>query len=358
MTRVKKKAGVLGATGSVGQRFILLLSDHPNFDLVKVGASQRSAGKKYCDAVDWKQTTTIPDEFSDLVVVPCKAAEFQDCDVVFSGLDSDVAGEVEKEFVEAGLNVVSNAKNYRRDPDVPLIVPTVNSQHLDMFKIRKPKKGIHVCISNCSTAGVVVPLKALQQVFGPISICILTTLQALSGAGFSPGVPSMAIIDNLIPFISGEEDKLEWEPRKILCDMDAETGEFKMIPADDMKISATTTRVPVTDGHTACVSLKFAKQPAPSIDEVKRVLANYKVEAQKLNCHSAPDKIIEIMEQPDRPQPRLDRDRGNGYAVSVGRIRPDPALDLKLITLSHNTVLGAAGAGILIAELLLAKNLL
>lgn len=358
MTGQRKKAGVLGATGSVGQRFILLLSEHPDFELVKIGASSRSAGKKYCDAVDWKQTATIPEHFNDLVVVPCVASEFSDCDVVFSGLDSDVAGTVEKEFVDAGLNVVSNAKNYRRDSDVPLIVPTVNAEHLDMFHIRKPKKGIHVCISNCSTAGVVVPLKALQDKFGPISTCVLTTLQALSGAGFSPGVPSMAIIDNLIPFISGEEDKLEWEPRKILCDMNKTTGEFELIPAEDFKISATTTRVPVTDGHTASVSIKFARQPAPSIEEIKQVLAEYKVEAQSLGCHSAPAKVIEVMEQPDRPQPRLDRDRGNGYAVSVGRVRPDPALDVKFITLSHNTVLGAAGAGILIAELLLAKKLL
>jgi len=278
--------------------------------------------------------------------------------VVFSGLDAEFAGTIEREFVDAGLNVISNAKNYRRDPSVPLLVPTANPDHLDIFKHTLKNKGLHVCISNCSTAGVVVPLKALQEKFGPIDTVMLTTLQAVSGAGFSPGVPSMDILDNLIPYIGGEEDKLEWEPRKILCDVASDKVSFNIIPEGNLKISATTTRVPVTDGHTASVSIKFAKQPAPSVDEIKAALRQFTTESQELGCHSAPKNVIEVLEQPDRPQPRLDRDRGRGYAVSVGRVRPDPVLDVKFIALSHNTVLGAAGSGILIAELLLAKKLI
>jgi aspartate-semialdehyde dehydrogenase len=355
----------LGATGSVGQRFILLLADHPELELVTVGASHRSAGKPYEEAVDWKQTTPLPERFSRIIVSECKAEQFAHCDVVFSGLDSDYAGTIEKEFVEAGINVISNAKNYRRAPDVPLVVPTVNGSHLDVFHHKRsaesgssPKRGLHVCISNCATVNLVVPMKALQDKFGPISTVVVTTLQAVSGAGFSPGVPSIDILDNLIPFIGGEEDKLEWEPRKILGEVDSsDKVSFNIIAEDQMRISASCNRVAVTDGHTACVAVKFANG-APSLEQFKEALRSYTSEARKLNCHSAPSKDIEVLEQPNRPQPRLDRDRGNGYAVSVGRIRPDPVLDYKFVSLSHNTVLGAAGSGILIAELLLAKKLI
>lgn len=337
----------------------MLLADHPDFELVGLGASSRSAGKKYGDVVDWKQTSRIPLSVLNIVVKECKAADFKGLDVVFSGLDSDYAGDIEREFVDNGINVVSNAKNYRRDPEVPLVVPTCNPHHLDIFKYKKTDgKGMHICISNCSTAGLVVPLKALQDKFGPIDTVILTTMQAVSGAGFSPGVPSMDVIDNLVPYISGEEDKLETEPRKILCDVAEDKVSFNLIPENDMKISASCNRVPVTDGHTACVSLKFANQPAPSIDEIKKTLREFKTEAQALGCYSAPENVLEVLEQPNRPQPRLDRDLGKGYAVSVGRIRPDPVLDVRFVALSHNTVLGAAGSGILIAELLKQKKLI
>jgi aspartate-semialdehyde dehydrogenase len=351
--------GVLGATGSVGQRFILLLDNHPNFELTVLGASHRSAGKKYKDAVDWKQTSQLPKQFGDIVVKDCTGENFKECDVVFSGLDAEFADTIEPEFVNAGLNIISNAKSYRRHPGVPLIVPTANPDHLDILKAnQKNGKGHHICISNCSTAGLIVPLKALQEKFGALSTVILTTMQAVSGAGFSPGVPSMDVIDNLIPYIGGEEDKLEWEPRKILASIHADGSSFNIISENDLKISATCNRVPVTDGHTACVSVKFAKQPCPSLDEIKNAMAEFTSECQTLNCHSAPDTIMDVLEESNRPQPRLDRNRGNGYTVSVGRIRADPVLDYKFTTLSHNTVLGAAGSGILIAELLLAKKLL
>jgi aspartate-semialdehyde dehydrogenase (non-peptidoglycan organisms) len=362
-----KKAGVLGATGSVGQRFILLLANHPEFEVHALGASSRSAGKEYQDAVAWKQTELLPELAKSVMVQECKPeGAFAECDIVFSGLDADYAGEIEKEFVEAGLVVVSNAKNYRRSPDVPLIVPIVNTEHLSVIEKKvadakaagSKKPGFIICISNCSTAGLVAPLKPLVDAFGPIDALSATTLQAISGAGFSPGVPGMDVLDNIIPYISGEEDKMEWETKKILGSTNAANTEFVPLSDDVMKVSAQCNRVAVTDGHTECISLRFANRPPPSLASVKKTLSEYVCEATKLGCHSAPKNTIHVLEQPDRPQPRLDRNRDNGYGVSVGRIREDPVLDFKMVVLSHNTIIGAAGAGILIAELLKAKNLI
>lgn len=360
-----KKAGVLGATGSVGQRFILLLSEHPEIELSVLGASSRSAGKKYIDAADWKQTDVLPETAGNMIVAECKPENFADCDVVFSGLDADYAGEIEKAFVDAGLVVISNAKNYRREPTVPLVVPTANSEHLDCFTERVvaarkegKKQGYQICNSNCSTAGLVIPLKALANAFGPIDKVIVTTMQAVSGAGFSPGVPSMDVLDNIIPYISGEEDKMEWETKKILGHVSADGATFENVPESEMKVSATCNRVAVIDGHTECVAFSFKSANKPSVAEVKKVLAEYVSEPQKLKCPSAPKKAIHLLEQPDRPQPRLDRNRDNGYAASVGRVREDAVLDFKFTVLSHNTVIGAAGSGILIAETLAAKNLI
>lgn len=359
MTFQKKKAGVLGATGSVGQRFMQLLADHPDFELAVLGASSRSAGKKYVAAAEWKQAAPLPQSVASMIVTECKPENFAECDVVFSGLDSDFAGEIEKAFVDAGLVIVSNAKNYRRGENVPLVVPTCNPEHLDICaNLKKQNKGFQICISNCSTAGMVVPLKALQEKFGPISQMVVTTMQAVSGAGFSPGISSMDILDNLIPYISGEEDKLEYEPRKILAPIAADGISFDIIPEEEFKISASCNRVAVIDGHTECLSIKFKNSPAPSPEEVKKALSEFTSPVQHLKCHSAPKQLIHVFEQPNRPQPRLDRDLDRGYACSVGRVRDDPVFDIKFVVLSHNTILGAAGSGILIAEYLLAKKLI
>ncbi|KAG7195823.1 aspartate-semialdehyde dehydrogenase [Scheffersomyces spartinae] len=361
-----KKAGVLGATGSVGQRFILLLANHPDFEIAALGASSRSAGKKYIDAVTWKQTELLPEIAEDIIVSECTAENFADCDIVFSGLDADYAGSIEKAFVEAGLAVVSNAKNYRREVDVPLVVPIVNPEHLLVIEKKieiakaagEKKPGFIICISNCSTAGLVAPLKPLVDSFGPLDALTTTTLQAISGAGFSPGVSGIDVLDNIVPYIGGEEDKMEWETKKILGGVNAEGTEFKPLTDDELKVSAQCNRVAVSDGHTECISFRFAKRPAPSVEEVKQVLRDYVCDASKLGCHSAPKQAIHVLEAQDRPQPRLDRNRDRGYGVSVGRIRADPVLDFKMVVLSHNTIIGAAGSGILIAEILKSKNMI
>lgn len=347
----KKKCGVLGCTGSVGQRFILLLSQHPTFVLHAVGASTRSAGKKYSVATRWKQSQAMPAGVKDLIVQECKSENFMDCDVVFSGLDADVAGEIEMEFLRKDLVVFSNAKNYRRDPLTPLIVPTVNTNHFSIIPHQRKeynlKKGFLITNANCSTTGLVIPLKALQDAFGPISTVVVTTLQAISGGGY-PGVPSMDILDNVVPFISGEEEKIEWETGKILGSVNEDATGFKLL--DTITVSAQCTRVAVLDGHTCCVSLKFANSPPPSVDEIKKALREYVSEPQKIGCPSAPKNAIYVFDEDDRPQPRLDRDLDGGYAVSVGRIRPDTVFDIRFVALSHNTVIGAAGSSILNAE--------
>ncbi|KAM0325160.1 hypothetical protein ACHAQA_007699 [Verticillium albo-atrum] len=353
-----KKCGVLGCTGSVGQRFILLLSQLSHLQLVAVGASSRSAGKKYRDAAKWKQAAPMG-AVGDLVVRECKASEFTDCDVVFSGLDSDVAGEIETEFLKANIPVFSNAKNHRRDPIVPLVVPTVNLSHLDLIPHQRKhhglEKGFLVCNSNCAVIGLVIPFAALQARFGPVDQVSVVTLQAVSGAGY-PGVSSLDILDNVVPYIPGEEDKLETEAQKILGTLAADGTAVNEQSA--LRVSATCTRVPVLDGHTACVSLRFARRPAPAIEDVKDALRSYISEAEALGCPSAPRPAIEVFDAPDRPQPRLDRELGKGYTVSVGRVREDESgiFDLKFVALSHNTVIGAAGSSILNAEAAVLKG--
>ncbi|KAJ3102626.1 hypothetical protein HDU97_000410 [Phlyctochytrium planicorne] len=361
----KIPVGILGATGMVGQRFVTLLDGHPTMYIAAVGASSRSAGKTYYEATirSWKQTIPPPKSVSTLIVKECKASLFKDCKLVFSGLDSDVAGEVEDEFLRADIPVLSNAKNYRMDPTVPLIVPLVNTDHLNVIpaqkKINKLSKGFLITNANCSTTGLVVPLKALQDKFGPLSKVMVTTFQAVSGAGY-PGVSSMDIMDNVVPFISGEEDKMETEPGKILGSVNKEPGTSTALfkNHDSMKVSATCVRVPVIDGHTEVVSVEFEKRPPPSLQDIKRALEEYVCEAQTLKVPSAPEHAILVAPEADRPQPRLDRMAGNGYTVTVGRIRECNILDAKFVLLSHNTILGAAGSAILNAEVAIAKGLI
>lgn len=265
------------------------------------------------------------------------------------------------EFLKANLAVFSNAKNYRRDPLVPLVVPTVNLPHLDLIphqrKHHNLEKGFLVCNSNCAVIGLVIPFAALQARFGPVDTVSVVTMQAVSGAGY-PGVSSMDILDNVVPFISGEEDKLETEARKILGGINGDAT--ALVEQDQLRVSAACNRVPVLDGHTACVSLRFQNRPAPKARDVQAALREYVSEAEKLGCPSAPKPSIQLFgdDEPDRPQPRLDRDLGRGYTVSVGRVREDESgiFDIKFVALSHNTVIGAAGSSILNAEAAVLKG--
>ena len=352
---------MLGATGSVGQRFVLLLASHPYLRLHALGASPKSAGKKYKDAVRWKQSQPMSEALAHIVVQECRPQNFPACDIVFSGLASDVAGDIELLFLRANFPVFSNAKNHRRNALVPLIVPTINLRHLDIIPYQRvcfgQRNGLLVCNSNCAVIGVVIPFAALQARFGPIHEASVVTMQAVSGAGY-PGVSSMDILDNVVPFISGEEDKLQAEARKILGSL-SHRGMFFQYQ-NELKISTACNRVPVLDGHMACVSLRFTQRPPPSVADVKKALANYRCEAQDLGCPSAPENAIVVFEELDRPQPRLDRELQSGFTVSVGRVREDASgvFDMQFVALSHNTVLGAAGSTILNAEAAVLKGLI
>jgi len=347
----KKRCGILGATGTVGNRFISILENHPQLEVVAVGASSRSAGKRYADVTHWKVPSPMPARIADMVVRNCDPAEFTDCDVVFSGLDSSVAGDVETAFLQADIAVFSNAKNHRLAPVVPLVIPTVNLAHNHIIPAQRQqynlKKGLLICNSNCAVVGIAVPFKALEK-FGAIERVSAVTMQALSGAGY-PGISSIDIMDNVIPFISGEEDKIQAEASKILGTVEQSSAG---IANQSVPISVACNRVPVLDGHLVCVSLKFAQQPPPSVDEVRAALKEYQSEAQTLGCYSAPKQAIIVRDESDRPQPRLDRDAEGGYAVTVGRVRQDPSgiFDYQFVVLSHNTILGAAGASVMNAE--------
>ncbi|KAG2138086.1 aspartate-semialdehyde dehydrogenase [Suillus bovinus] len=346
------KVGILGATGTVGQRFVTLLVKHPWFNIHVLGASSRSAGKPYAQAVAWKQTVPIPSVVRDMIVHECNPRHFAECAIIFSGLDADAAGEIESAFRSADLAIFSNAKNYRRDPSVPLIVPLVNDSHLIPLK-----KGFIVTNANCSTTGYVIPLRALEKAFGPIESCLVTTMQAISGAGY-PGVPSLDIIDNIVPYIGGEEEKMEWETLKILggiADGDDGMKTFDMHARHPLRVSASCNRVPVIDGHTMCVSVRFQQRPPPSPQQVREALVAYTPEAQSIGCPSVPVHAIFVHEEPDRPQPRMD-DIINGAGVSVGRVRQCPVLDIKFVVLANNVSIGAATSSIINAELAVLKG--
>ncbi|KAF8668252.1 aspartate-semialdehyde dehydrogenase [Rhizoctonia solani] len=358
------KVGILGATGTVGQRFILLLSTHPFFRIHALGASSRSAGQAYVKAVKWKQASPIPEAVREMVVQECKpGGVFKDCGVVFSGLDADVAGDIELAFRAAELAIFSNSKNHRRDPVVPLIVPLVNPSHLSIVPYQRSlqspplKKGFIVTNANCSTTGLVIPLAALESAFGPIEIVQVTTLQAISGAGY-PGVPSLDILDNVVPYIGGEEEKMEWEAGKILGGLADEGKAFEHHATHPITVSATCFRVPVLDGHSESVSVRFHRRPPPSPEDVIAALRAYVSEPQTLGCPSAPRQAIFVHDEPDRPQPRLDRDFQRGAGVNVGRIRKCPVLDIKFVVLANNVCIGAATSSIINAEYAVATGVI
>ncbi|HXN22583.1 MAG TPA: aspartate-semialdehyde dehydrogenase [Candidatus Dormibacteraeota bacterium] len=350
-TEKKWRAGILGATGVVGQRLVQLLADHPWFEVTEVAASERSAGKKYREAAQWRLETPVPERVGELVVK--EVAPKLECDFVFSALDSSVAGPAEEEFASAGYPVVSNSRNHRMDGDVPLVIPEVNAGHLAVIAQQQKRRGVArgfiVTNPNCSTAGLALALKPIHDAFG-IEQVFVVTLQAISGAGH-PGVASLDIYDNVIPFISGEEEKLECEPLKILGTL----ANDQFAPAS-IRISAQCNRVPVIDGHLECVSLRLSRKASPG--EVSKALQSFRVNARLESLPSASRHPIIVREECDRPQSRLDRNAGKGFATVVGRVRPCPLFDVKFVLLSHNLIRGAAGAALLNAELLAEQGLL
>jgi aspartate-semialdehyde dehydrogenase len=349
--RKKLRAGVLGATGVVGQRLVHLLADHPWFELTEVAASERSSGKTYAEAVCWHLEPPVPAVAGDLVVKGLDPSLA--CDFVFSAFDSSVAGHAEEDFARAGYPVVSNSRNHRMDPDVPLLIPEVNAAHLDAIPRQQKNRGYDtgfiVTNPNCSTAGLVLVLKPLADAFGLEKIFVVT-LQAISGAGY-PGVASMDIQGNVVPFISGEEEKMEAEPQKLLGKWDGS----RFVDAG-LGLSAHCNRVPVVDGHLECVSVGLKK--IASLEEVREALRTFEVDAELASLPTAVQNPVVVLDEENRPQPRRDLNAGNGMAVVVGRVRECPLLDVKLTLLSHNLVRGAAGAALLNAELLAARGFL
>lgn len=340
----KIPVAILGATGSVGQRFVELLNDHPWFEVAELAASDRSAGKKYSEATNWIMQTPLPEKYVNMVVKNCEPN--LDAKIAFSGLDASVAGEIESAFANAGYYVISNSRNHRFDDDVPLMIPEVNPDHFALLKFQKYNGGI-VTNPNCSTIGLAMALKPLHDNFGLEAVNVVT-MQAVSGAGY-PGLPSLDIIDNVVPFIGGEEKKMETEPIKILGTM----GEGK-INFSDFKISAQCNRVAVIDGHTECVQVKLKKKT--SVDEIIKVWQSYKSVPQELNLPFAPEHPIVYFNEEKYPQPKIHRNIQKGMATSIGRLRECSLFDYKFVILSHNTIRGAAGGTILIAELMKAQN--
>ena len=336
----------------VGQRMIQLLEHHPWFEVSVVAASDRSAGKRYADAASWILDVAIPETVAKMTVQPCQPG--LDCDFVLSGLPTEVAEETELQFAKAGKPVISNASSHRMKADVPLLVPEINPHHLDALQVQKQRIGSRGCIvtnPNCSVIGLVFPMLALQRQFGLEAVHVVT-MQALSGAGY-PGVQSLDIIDNVIPGIGmgGEDRKIETEPLKILGEW--RDGKFVNAPT---RMSAMTHRVNVRDGHLEALSVKLATQA--SRDDVENAMRNFKSPIDELQLPSAPRPVMILEPHIERPQPRRDRDRGQGMAIVVGPVAPCGVLDYKFRILSHNTIRGAAGAAILNAELMYRKGLL
>lgn len=345
--------GVLGATGMVGQRFIQLLENHPDFDVTALAASSRSAGKKYEDATTWYLDEEMPESVKDIVVCETTPEEMSnDVDIVFSSLPTEFAAKVEKEFAKDYV-VASNASAHRMKKNIPLVIPEVNPEYLDMIDAQQKENnwdGFIVTNPNCSTIALTLSLKPIVDNFN-IEAIRVSTMQAVSGAGYN-GVPSMAIVDNLVPYIGNEEEKMESETLHLLGNYDGS----EITPAQ-FKLSASCHRVPVIDGHTEAVFIDFEEDF--DVEDVKDKMASFKGLPQKLNLFSAPENPVIVKEEPDRPQPRMDRNAGNGMSVTVGRVRKDQVFEnsLKYVLVGHNTIRGAAGASVLNAELINGKIL-
>ncbi|MBN1382451.1 MAG: aspartate-semialdehyde dehydrogenase [Deltaproteobacteria bacterium] len=356
----RMKVGVIGATGMVGQNYVRLLKNHPWFEVKYVAASPRSAGKKYEEAVAgrWLMEEPMPEAVRDLIVGDANKVDEakKKCDLIFSAieLDKEAVRKLEEDYAKAGFPVVSNNSAHRGTPDVPMLIPEVNPGHIEVIDSQREKRGWKkglICVKpNCSIQSYVTPLFALIAAGYKIEAVIVTTMQAVSGAGY-PGPASLSMIDNVIPYIKGEEEKSEIEPLKVL----GKLINGKILSDKSIKIAAHCNRVAVIDGHMACVSVKF-KGRKPSVEETKKIWKSFTGEPQKLDLPTAPKEAIIYREEPDRPQTRMDRDAWGAMGITVGRLRECPVFDLRFVGLSHNTVRGAAGGAILSAELLRAKG--
>jgi aspartate-semialdehyde dehydrogenase len=346
----KIPVAVLGATGTVGQRLISMLDGHPWFELTAIAASDNSVGRRYADIVRWHLPAPIPTRVRDMTVQPSRPP--LDARLVFSALPTDVARQTEDDFADAGYIVSTNSSPHRMDADVPLLIPECNADHLRLVETQRKRRGgsgYIIANPNCSTIHLALALKPIHDAF-EITRLMVTTMQAVSGAGY-PGVSSMDMVDNVVPYIGGEEGKMESEPHKILGTLT--NGHVTPAP---FKLSAQCNRVTTIDGHLEAVSIEFARKP--SLDALREAFASFRGEPQVLQLPTAPERPIVVRDEQDRPQPRLDRDDQKGMASVVGRIRPCSVLDYKFLVLGHNTIRGAAGGTLLNAELLVAKELL
>ncbi|MDA2934054.1 aspartate-semialdehyde dehydrogenase [Acidobacteria bacterium AH-259-D05] len=346
----KIPVGILGATGAVGQKFVVLLADHPWFEIQELAASQRSSGNRYEDVVNWKQSTPIPESVRGMTVKECEPN--LQCEIAFSGLDSSVAGEIEENFAQQGYWVFSNAKNHRMEPDVPLLITELNPEHLEIIPQQQKNrnwKGAIITNANCSAIVLALSIGPLHKMFG-LEAVHAVTFQAVSGAGY-PGVSSVDILGNVIPFISGEEEKIESETQKILGALDEDgfrPGAFT--------VSAHANRVPVEEGHLECVSVKLKKKA--SVEDVIRCWEEFRGPEHALDLPSAPQQPVVVVSEKDRPQPRLDVWKYDGMSALVGRVRTCRLFDIKYVVLGHNTIRGAAGASVLNAELAVKREAL
>ena len=345
----KLKVAVLGATGAVGQRFVQLLDGHPWFEVTALTGSDRTVGQVYGEACRWVLNEPMPEYARSMRIAPTEPG--LDAVLAFSALPSDQAKEIEPKFAQVGHGVCSNASAYRMEPDVPLLIPEVNPDHTALIRVQQRRRGWSGFIAtnpNCTSTGPTIAFRPLHDTFG-VKRAFVASMQALSGAGY-PGVASLDTVDNVVPYISGEEIKVETEPRKMLGTLDGET-----VVDAPIRLSAHTNRVTVIDGHMVCVSLEFDRAIGPA--EAAQAMADFQAPPIVQSLPSAPHCVIEVRPEPDRPQPRKDRGAGRGMTTVVGRVRADPLFHVKFVVLSHNTIRGAAGGSILNAELLVAQGM-